>query len=68
MSVGPRQGVTNSIRAAAAGETYISPSGNAIPNYTPANANMTDASTGLPVVGRGNDPFRRTWNSIRKWF
>jgi len=52
MSVGPQQGVTNAINAASAGQTYISPSGNAIPNYSPANANMTDASTGLPVVGK----------------
>lgn len=52
MSVGPQQGVTNAINAAAAGQTYVSPSGNAIPNYSPANANMTDASTGLPVVGK----------------
>ena len=52
MSVGPTQGVTNAIGAASAGQTYISPSGNAIPNYSPANANMTDASTGLPVTGK----------------
>lgn len=52
MSVGPQQGVTNAINAAASGQTYVSPSGNAIPNYSPANANMTDASTGLPVVGK----------------
>jgi len=52
MSVGPQQGVSNAINASASGQTYTSPSGNAIPNYTPANANMSDASTGLPVVGR----------------
>lgn len=49
MSVGPQQGVSNAITAASQGYTYVSPSGNRIPNYTPANANMTDASTGLPV-------------------
>lgn len=51
MSVGPQQGVTNAIRAASQGQTYVSPSGNKIHNYTPANANMSDASTGLPVYG-----------------
>lgn len=54
MSVGPQQGVTNAIRAASRGENYISPSGNVIYNYTPADANMTDASTGLPVRGGDN--------------
>lgn len=52
MSVGPQQGVTNAINAAAAGQKYTSPSGNYIPPYSPAGANMTDASTGLPVVGK----------------
>jgi len=52
MSVGSQQGVSNAINAAASGNQYVSPSGNTIPNYTPANANMTDASTGLPVVGK----------------
>ena len=51
MSVGPQQGVTNAIRAAGAGYNYISPSGGLIHNYSPANANMSDASTGLPVRG-----------------
>lgn len=51
MSVGPTQGVTNAIRAAGKGYTYVAPSGNVIHNYTPANANMSDASTGLPVRG-----------------
>ena len=78
MSVGPQQGVTNAIRAAAAGQTYISPSGNEIKNYTPANANMTDASTGLPVVGTQSrqttqsqsqsNPFKKVWNRINNWF
>ncbi len=69
MSVGPEQGVINSIRAAAAGDIYKSPSGNLIPNFTPENANMTGASTGLPVVGQNKSPFKRsTMNSIRKWF
>lgn len=52
MSVGPQQAVSNAINAASAGATYVSPSGNQIPNYTPASANMTDASTGLPVTGK----------------
>lgn len=52
MSVGPQQAVSNAINAARAGATYVSPSGNQIPNYTPASANMTDASTGLPVTGK----------------
>ena len=52
MSVGPQQGTSNAITAASQGRQYVAPSGNAIPNYTPAKANMTDASTGLPVVGR----------------
>jgi len=74
MSVGPRQGVTNAIRAAAAGQTYVSPSGNRIPNYTPAGANMTDASTGLPVVAQNRrtstsfNPFKAVYNKVKKWF
>ena len=52
MSVGPQQGASNAIAAASQGKQYVAPSGNAIPNYSPAGANMTDASTGLPVVGR----------------
>lgn len=52
MSVGPQQGASNAIAAASQGKQYVAPSGNAIPNYSQAGANMTDASTGLPVVGR----------------
>jgi hypothetical protein len=56
MSVDPKQVVNQSIQAASQGYQYVSPSGNVIPNYTPANANMTDASTGLPVVAN-NAPY-----------
>ena len=84
MSVGRRQGATNAIRAASEGKSYISPSGNVIRNFTPANANMTDASTGLPVYksykpvsqisyngsrgGRQSNPFKKIWNKFRSWF
>lgn len=43
--------VDDSIMAAGQGKKYYSSSGNVIPNYSPANANMTDAGTGLPVYG-----------------
>lgn len=77
MSVGPQQGVTNAINAAARGQTYVSPSGNRIYNYTPANANMTDAGTGLPVYGGAprsfsqpikTNIFTRSTNAIKNIF
>ncbi len=48
--------VSNAISAAAEGKKYISNTGNIIPNYTPAKANMTDRGTGLPVVAK-NTPY-----------
>lgn len=56
MSVGQQQGVSNAVNAASSGNQYVSPSGNVVQNYTPSQANMTDASTGLPVVAN-NAPY-----------
>lgn len=44
-----RNAVTTAITAASQGKPYYSNTGNRILNYTPANANMSDAGTGLPV-------------------
>lgn len=49
--------VSDAILAASQGKAYISNTGNKIPNYTPARANMTDAGTGLPVVANNNKPY-----------
>lgn len=51
VSMTPQYAVDTAIKAAGTGQTMITRAGNPLPNYTPANANMTDASTGLPVVG-----------------
>lgn len=59
MSVGPRQGVRNSINAAARGYQYVSPSGNVVKNYSDQNSNMSDASTGLGVVGHNPAPEKK---------
>lgn len=56
MSVDPNQAVNTAITAASQGQQYVSPAGNVISNYTPVNANMSDASTGLPVVAN-NAPY-----------
>lgn len=50
------QAVTQAIQSAGQGKTYTSPSGNKIQNYTPSGANMTDASTGLAVIGSAKQP------------
>ena len=46
-----RDAVSDAVMAAGQGKAYYSNTGNRIYNYTPANANMTDAGTGLPVYG-----------------
>lgn len=44
-----RSPVNQAVVAASQGKQLVSPSGNVIRNYSPANANMSDAYTGLPV-------------------
>jgi hypothetical protein len=51
-SISPSGAVNTAINAAASGQTAITQSGNALPNYSPIGANMSDASTGLPVTGQ----------------
>lgn len=75
-----RAAVSDSIMAAGRGVPYYSNTGtntgNRIYNYTPANANMTDAGTGLPVYGgspsssRNNNPgiFSQAVGAIKKLF
>lgn len=53
--MGPKQAMRNAINAAARGQVYIAPSGYEVKTYTPLDANMTDITTGLSVVGRKSE-------------